>query len=265
MDHLVLHKHGIIIIESKSVTSEIHINGELEFVRIFGRKRTGMASPIKQAQRQGDLLRKLLVDHKEKLRRKYLMGLKQGGFHYCPLQVLVAISDQGIIKRPRKKGVLPELNKADQIVDRVDDIIKRHKHAAKLTSKIDGDWGIYTFHPEETERIRAFLLEQHVEPKTKSPAQPEMLTKSPVSSKGMGNKTTYLCTHCHSTNLEIRYGRSYYFKCLDCAGNTAIKNPCPGCGKKTKTRKRGTQFNMICEDCNHTELFFVQKVSKTGQ
>jgi Nuclease-related domain len=49
VDHVVLHKHGMVIIESKSVTGDVHINPHLEFVRVHGRKRAGMPSPIQQA------------------------------------------------------------------------------------------------------------------------------------------------------------------------------------------------------------------------
>lgn len=255
IDHLVLHKHGMIIVESKSVTGEVHINPQLEFVRVFGRKRTGMPSPIQQAGRQGALLRQLLVDHKEELRRKKLLGLVQGGFQHCPIQVLVAISDQGIIKRPKKN--IPELHKADQIVDQVEAIIDRHRRAAKVTTPDDGDWGIYAFHPEELDRVTEFLIARHVEPASRASTESEPADK-PVAPADAAPATmpTYLCTHCHSTNIEVRFGRSYYFKCLDCDGNTAIKNACRSCGGTTKTKKRGPEFSAVCNSCGHEDLFF---------
>lgn len=204
IDHLVLHKHGIIIIESKSVTGEVHINPQLEFVRVFGRKRTGMPSPIQEAGRQGALLRQLLVDHKEELRRKKLLGLVQGGFQHCPIQVLVAISDQGIIKRPKK--TIPELHKADQIEDQIETIIDRHQRAGKLTTPDDGNWGTYAFHPEEFSRITEFLITQHTEPVTTSLLKTKSVVNSdPQASAAPTSLPIYLCTHCHSTNLEVHF------------------------------------------------------------
>lgn len=255
MDHVVLHKHGMIIIESKSVTCEVQINPQLEFVRVFGRKRTGMPSPIQQAGRQGALLRQLLVDHKDELRRKKLLGLVQGGFQHCPIQVLVAISDQGIITRP-KKGI-PELHKADQIVDQVQVIIDRHRRAAKLTTPDGGDWGTYAFHPEELDRVTEFLIARHVEPAVPTSTDAEPVGESAVQTDAAPvTMPTYICTHCHSRSLEVRFARSYYFKCLDCERTRPITNACRSCGGATKTKKRGPEFTSVCTSCGHEDLFF---------
>jgi len=279
LDHLVLHKHGMIIIESKSVTGEVHINSQLEFVRIFGRSRSGMPSPIQQAGRQGDLLRELLTDHREALRQKALLGLLQGGFRHCPIDVLVAISDQGIINRPKKD--IPELHKADQVVDEVDRIIKRHRSGASLVLRQDGKWGLYKFEPGELERICEFLVARHIEPATDKlmKTEPARATHSGTGSKtdtrrddradtrnsirsdartdrAPATMPSYLCTHCHSTNIEVRFARSYYFKCSDCEGNTAIKNLCRKCGGPTKTKRRGPEFAAVCQSCGREDLFF---------
>ena len=256
IDHLVLHQHGLIIVESKSVTGEIHINEQLEFTRVYGRKRTGMPSPIQQAARQGALLRQVLGDHAESLRRKLLLGLVQGRFGACPIQVLVAISDQGIIRRPETP--IPELHKADQIVDEIDGILQRHRRAARPLTPSDGDWGVYSFQSDEVARITTFLVEQHTERTPTAPpavetVQPRAAAPTPAP---VASSPSYLCTHCHSTDLEIRFGRSYYFKCRACGGNTGIKNACRMCGGATRTQKRGPEFSAICSSCDHREVFF---------
>ncbi len=259
IDHLVIHKHGLIIIESKSVAGEVHINNHLEFVYAYGRKREGMPSPIQQAKRQGDLLRALLIDNKEGLRKKKLLGIIQGGFQHCPIQTLDAISDKSIIKRPKQP--IPELHKADQITDQVNNIIDRHLKGAKITTVDDGDWGIYSFHPEEFDRVSEFLVARHapLKPAPVSPPPPPTAKPAPPTKPATANKgkPIFLCTHCQSTNLEIMYGRSYYFKCQDCDGNTGIKNICPACGKTMKTKKRKAEFSTICTDCDTADVFFV--------
>jgi hypothetical protein len=162
IDHLVVHKYGMIIIESKSVTGEIRVNAQEEWVRTYGRKRTGMPSPVRQAERQGELLQKLLQDNRKNLREKMLFGMKQGGFQNCPIQILVAISDQGIIKRGRKP--IPELYKADQIADEVVEIIKRHRKGGSLiggNAKDDGKWGNYIFKDSELQKVVQFLKDWH--------------------------------------------------------------------------------------------------------
>ena len=159
IDHLIVHKHGMIIIESKSVTGQVQINAQGEWVRSYGRNHSGMPSPVLQARRQGAVLRSLLQDNAKNLRGKALLGLMQAGFKSCPIQILVAISDQGIIKRGKQK--IPELLKADQIADEADGIISRHRKGGSLIGKKDGDWGMYVFKPVEQQAVAKFLLDWH--------------------------------------------------------------------------------------------------------
>ncbi|MFN6068546.1 MAG: nuclease-related domain-containing protein, partial [Pseudanabaena sp.] len=51
IDHLVLHRYGMIIIESKSVTTRVEVNEHGEWKRWFNNAWQGMPSPILQAQR----------------------------------------------------------------------------------------------------------------------------------------------------------------------------------------------------------------------
>ena len=46
MDHLVMHRWGLIIIESKSVSGEIEVNEHEEWTRRYGGHAQGMPSPI---------------------------------------------------------------------------------------------------------------------------------------------------------------------------------------------------------------------------
>ncbi len=65
IDHLVMHREGFIIIESKSVTSAVEINEHGEWTRFWNGNRQGMPSPIQQAKRQIDFLRRALHANKE--------------------------------------------------------------------------------------------------------------------------------------------------------------------------------------------------------
>jgi len=66
-----------------------------------------------------------------------------------------------------------------------------------------------------------------------------------------------LCSKCKSSDIEIRYGRyGYYFKCLSCDGNKAIKLTCTDSNCKAKLKKSKLNFYHICEVCNKNELFF---------
>lgn len=71
---------------------------------------------------------------------------------------------------------------------------------------------------------------------------------------------TPLCSKCQSNNIEIRYGRyGYYFKCLKCGGNTAIKLSCTNSDCKPKLRKSKLNFYQVCDICGMNELFFTNK------
>ena len=72
MDHLIVHKYGMIIVESKSVSTEVRINEHNEWTRFFDGRWQGMPSPLEQARRQGILLRNHLNEYKEHLCRKSL-------------------------------------------------------------------------------------------------------------------------------------------------------------------------------------------------
>lgn len=120
MDHLVLTRYGLIIVESKSVTTKVKVNEHGEWMRLFNGSWKGMPSPVQQSQRQADFLGKFLRAHTEAVLGK-ILGL-QKGFGNFRRDILVAISDSGIIERP-KTLPLAEVVKADQVVDKISAII----------------------------------------------------------------------------------------------------------------------------------------------
>jgi len=160
IDHLVLHRWGIVLIESKSVTTTLRVNRQGEWARrVYGRWQ-GMPSPVLQVKRQGDLLKTLLGENVERLLGKVL-GL-QFRFGHMPVDYLVAISDGGIIERVGNPD-LPEVCKSDQVTERVDAFVKRYRKANSLMSVIATDskdaW--HTLRPQEMQRISDFLLLNH--------------------------------------------------------------------------------------------------------
>lgn len=290
IDHLIVHKCGFFIIESKSSHGVIHVNANREFSRVFGRKKTGMRSPIEQARLQGELLRALLQDHRESLRGKFFAGLRQGGFLGCHIQVIAAVSDTGRIEGDRK--VAPELLKADLVVELLREHVERHRRAASLAATLidsmrgkdfDKGWGGWWFDEGELPKTVKFLLEHHQPraasvvlpagptaqptrpaspsaPKSTSPPKAPRPTPDPATATATApNRNpipTYICTKCQSTNLDLLFARSYYFKCRDCGGNTAIKNVCRACNQLTRTSKRRSEYFSVCDTCKTETLFF---------
>lgn len=272
IDHLVMHQYGMFIIESKSVSGEVTVDKHDEWTRKWGNQRTGMPSPIQQALRQGEFLRKLLREHAEELRDKYIFGLVQGGFKSCPIGLCVAISDRGVINR---KGCdPPELCKADKVCERITAEIEKHRKGSSLLSKMrnpDNEYGLYEFRPAELERIKAFLLARHTPmPATSAPRPPAINTEQhripvagPVSSPPpptavagpppsqasvtQQQPETTTCKHCGSNRLQGAYGQyGYYFKCISCGKNTPMDFKCRSCGAKGRIRKQGPQFHRVC-------------------
>lgn len=161
IDHLVLHRYGMVIIESKSVTTRIEVNELGEWKRLFNNAWQGMPSPILQAQRQEKFLKDYLEKHVETLLGKILF--MQTHFTKMPIDILVAISDSGIINRP-KNNKLDIVYKADQISDKVKAIVMKYRKANSLLS-LDPP---YELAKDEIPRISQFLLTHHKPAKVKA-------------------------------------------------------------------------------------------------
>jgi Nuclease-related domain len=278
IDHLILHKYGMIIIESKSVTSKVEINEREEWVRLFGNTSKGMPSPIQQAKRQGEFLKSYLNQFAPVLLDRIVMLQKY--FGGMPIDYIVSISDSGIIKRS-KSDSLEEVLKADQVPDRVRSIFGKWRKANGLLS-LDLSGG-YIFTKDEITNISQFLIAKNkpsahqVSPQELpvakaavkswssnrdiSPSKHEVSpsssqVKRPQREKNIEVTPVQVCAYCKSINLCIEYGYSYYFKCLDCEKNTTIKSTCKSCGEKAKTRKSGLQFYSECASCQTSKLLY---------
>ena len=285
IDHLVLHRFGLVLIESKSVTDTIEVNRQLEFVRTYGRNRTGIKSPITQVELQKKLLQSLLNDSNEQLRRKVMMGMVQARFSDERFKTFVAVSDKGEIKR---KGCdPPQLVKADRVTSEIQQIIDRHRKASgfggivrqmladKKTATELEQIQLAAFTADEINAITAFLLREHTEVVVEAEAPPVVASIPPVPAhpitrpsppilqpppaipKPPPASTPYACRHCSSQDVEILYGQyGYYFKCRSCSKNTTIEFKCERCGNKTRISKAGKVFTRKCTSCNTESRFF---------
>ena len=274
IDHLVLHRYGFFLIESKSVSSQIEVNEKLEFVRIYNGKRQGMDSPINQVRQQAKTLSELLNDNKEQLRRKVFFGLSQAHFGEDRFEPLVAISGSGEIVR---KGCdPPELMKADAIVDRIRERIARYESLTGVSGalryafssseeckELEKD-NLAELTSQELAKIREFLSTNHQPLRLEKQAIPASNVQAGASEKpplhGVADTSssavqTHFCRHCNSSNIKVVYGKyGYYFKCVDCDGNTKIDFTCR-CGAKAKISKRKDRFSWKCV-CGNDDLFF---------
>lgn len=271
IDHLIFHQHGALIIESKSVTSRVKINEQQEWIRWFNNQEQGMPSPVLQARRQGDFLKKYLNKHADILLGKFL-GL-QTYFGAMSIDTLVAISDSGIINRPKKMS-LAEVCKADQVCDRVRSLLSKQQKDCNLFSFNSQN---RSFNKDEVKNIIAFFLKAHkpspYKIEAKNSSKPNLQISQPEKKLGVESKpkpvisnqnkifiqpiNKYSCRQCNQNNLSVASGKyGYYFKCLECAGNTSINIVCQTCKSKKKIRKNSNQFYAECENCHTSNLFY---------
>lgn len=269
IDHLIIHKFGFIIIESKSVTSKISINEHGEWIRQYPKYNKGMPSPVNQAIRQADFLKSFLMARSEQLLKKTL--ILKVSISIFKFDVLVAISDSGIINRA-KNFEINEVHKADQITENAIKLISRYARTNKniLTLKAN-----YYFANSTMDKILNYLINSH-KPKVircddksinaeknikevNNNEQPTAKELIDVSNKSENDK---LCGKCGSKNIEITYGKyGYYFKCLECKGNTSIKLKCKHQSCKLRIRKDKLKFYKECSSCKTSELYFENKRS----
>ena len=260
MDHLVLHPFGLLIVESKSVSDGIQITDDGQWMRWFNRKPAGMASPITQAQLQSKLLKELL----EKTVKQ------KGFFDKVRLDVLVAISDGGTITWP-KSGALPEVCKADQVPDRINNRIYQFRKLGKEPDILTGDhrrviaeFLLKAHKPLERTVTNTFTQHRVEEPRPQYKlTTASHINKAPDIDWGREAKPisrpmifpTKCCKFCQSARLEIKFARNYYFNCRACNRNTEINFACIACGGEGKIRKQGDNFFAECRSCSESNLF----------
>jgi len=282
MDHLVLHRHGLMIIESKSLRGTIYIHRSGQFERAPARgPREGMPSPVLQARRQAALLRELLDAHKDSLRNRKLLGLVQGGFRSCPIEILVALSDGTLVRGTQHA---PEVRKADQIAEAVEARVQAHRYGASFLGAIrqpESDDGTYVLTEDELHRVSSFLVAQHrpagraepthhgttASPPTLPPLRTSALPSSPSAVPGLPRAQSTQarpiaagseCKVCKSTRLHVSRGRfGPYFKCRACNANTRIDLTLPGCTQPASLRADGPAIYLVHPQTRAETLFYV--------
>ena len=254
IDHLVIYTYGFIIIESKSVSTKVSVNEHGEWKRLYNKQEKGMSSPVQQAKRQASFLKDFLNNKALSAFRENLFNkIQKTTYNNYKFDILVAISDSGIIERDNTK--LPEVLKADTIPDTIINLIAKRKIGSLNIFATDN----YGFHKDTIKKIANLLLALH-KPKSNENLVIDIKEINPATEESsIPPSTEYSCSKCKSTNLEVAYGRNYYFKCLDCAYNMPIKHTCntPTC--KAKTKKRKLQFFKVCEACGIEKLFWENK------
>lgn len=281
MDHLVVHPFGIAIVESKSVSSSVRITKTGEWERRAPRGWTGMPDPLLQAQRQGMVLKRLLVSRTEDLLDKVALGLLQGTFAAMAIDAFAAISDQGTIQRARKDQA-PHAMKADAIPPAVERLVGGYRKDtsffnANLKAQLKAP---RDFNEREMLRVAHFLRVRHTPPgsaaktpvepappdptgdpmtspardrpttQPQRPRTPPSQAAPPSLTAGYPTTSTLTCSQCGSHDLLPKIGRyGPYGECRACGKNTSAKAKCPTCGAKVYIERAPLGFAGRCEQC----------------
>ena len=292
IDHLIVHRWGMFIIESKSVREAVQVrpdgSGGDEWSRVYQSKETGMPSPIQQARRQSEVLRAFLQRRREELvgrmpfgvrtLAKATVGSDQRGFRNAPIQLVIAVSDGGRIdrldgwKEPRKPFRV-FVAKADLVPDKIRRELKRHRAGSSLLKvKPTGDYGLWSMEAGEAGTVAEFLVAQHAErpgPSTirsnRAPVVCPPDRSSPIRAR-TASSVNAVCKHCGGRDLAARSGRyGYYWRCGACGKNTTMPKACPACAavrqsdnQAVRIRKEGTTYFRACNACGTSTVIWIE-------
>lgn len=280
IDHLLVHRLGMFIVESKSVTGEVRVRADSsagdEWSRAYRGRETGMPSPIRQAQRQGDFLRAYLRRHDDHLLGRMPVGLRafskavrgtdQRGFREMPIQIVIAVSDGGTIRRldgwkEPTKPFRVFVTKADLVPSKVTEELHRHRKGLNLLTP--GEYGLWRMAEDEALRVAEFLAARHVERRDHPTPMPRPTGSTPVRAANSGDRAKArltTCKYCHSVDLTANSGKfGYYWKCATCGRTTSMTAICSACGAKRlgdagpKIRKQGASYFRDCPACGASE------------
>ncbi len=282
MDHLVIHQYGLIIVESKSVAGKLQVQDDGQWVRWYSQKvgkdfSKGMENPIKQAKRQGQTLKRvLLTSASNDNTRKALEAF--------PTDVLVTFStSNGGIFLAKDKQLYPEVCPADAVDDFINKVVvDRAKNAnaqsfslSEINRRKLADHLVKIHKPYQT--VSSMADKPYLNPalfnelvKVEQNVSEYIVSNKPTSVIGAitavissalsapKSKFKHACSKCKSEKLEATYGKfGYYFKCLDCNENTKMKFTCQKCNVLLKIRKDKMQFFAECLMCKTSEIFYI--------
>lgn len=127
MDHLIVHQNGLMIVESKSVADILEVEDDGQWLRKYSPKEKpeGMGNPIKQANRQGQTLKKVLFSGAND-------DVTRNAIQELAVDVLVTFSTaNGGVFITKNRQLYPEVCSADVIDDHVNRIVSDRANNAK--------------------------------------------------------------------------------------------------------------------------------------
>ncbi|WP_187628616.1 nuclease-related domain-containing protein [Paraburkholderia sp. UCT31] len=235
LDHLVIYPEAFVVVESKSVSTQVRVNELNEWSRLVDGVWRGMPSPIEQAKLQLDVLFNLLRPHNSTLLGRFLLLQKNWGAFQR--EVVVGISDSGIVERSSASS-FPNVLKADLVTGYLAAMIERHARASAYMGfrRKKTDDVVLNNSQDELLRTVAFLQRAH-KPLLRStaPSAPVAMASAPVapapseepameSGSDDKGKKRYSCQKC-GCEVSLKVARFCWFNkprfsglvlCMEC-------------------------------------------------
>lgn len=163
IDHLVVTRFGLAIVESKSIHGTISITRHDEhrehWSRSYRGREEGIPSPVRQVQEQGRLLHEYLRENREQMLGKLLFVQK--GFGHCPVDTFVGVSTSATFNLNEGTPLPAQVFKADEVAPEIDRRLndRERKNAVYLLKPLsDAPWDMSR---EEALATASFLLARH--------------------------------------------------------------------------------------------------------
>ena len=256
IDHIFIGRTGVTVLESKSFTGVLTIKEDGSLAVKYGNTTNTYPNPIEQNNRHTQVLKELInekfdlqgntkflggIDIKSKViinpkttvsNKKLPTGYERAdSFATRRVKEIDKMSIFEVLKTASKMMTI------EKYIELAELIIQNHKPISFDYTK--------KYRIKASQNVNTYVKEKRTN------YQKKIITQS--------HTKIYECTKCKSQNLQVNYGRNYYFKCLDCDNNIPIKHTCntPNC--KPRTKKRKLQFFKTCEVCGLDELFYENK------
>lgn len=276
IDHLVVARECAVLVESKSVLSAVRVNDHDEWSRLWNGQWKGIASPLKQVERQQEALRRTLTARKAEFLPK-LLGL-QTGMTYYKVEVVVALSDSATFHRP-PRWKHDNVMKAEAVVAHIRERMRKHRFDGSALGLLKASSDVTKILSDESfAKLCSLLTRSHQPPARQSaaasdvqakrviersrepqPAIPAAPSQQPaqVASTSPPVHSATVCRHCASQKVQIVHAAyGYCFRCEVCSKFTPIDFSCSQCGTKSRVRKQGWQFFRACAKCNVERVFW---------
>lgn len=243
-DHIVLNRLGIEILESKNFNGKLTIKDDGSLSVHYGTYTKTFPNPVEQNIRHIQFLKDFIANKFDTPSNTKLLG-------GVPISSKVLINPKTTITNKKLPNGYERADSFCSMREKETDSISFFSAVKLLSSFMQMD---------KVKELAELIVKSH------KPIRYDYLQKYKIRQQDIKKdiksllqeaKPTHSCSKCQSINVYVANGKyGYYFKCLDCGGNSAIKLSHKDKYCKVKISKFGLDFYKICDTCQTKELYF---------